>query len=230
MVDLALALTAFVGTHFLMSHPLRALMVAALGVRGQLIAYVLVSFATLGWASSAFKRAPLGLPLWDAGTIGWALGTLLMLAGSILFAGSLIGNPALPNPGGATMAAKQPGGVLAITRHPMMWSFACWSANHALVSPRPPVLLLTFAIAFLALVGAAGQDAKKRGLMGEAWAAWVGRTAFVPFAGQVAGRIGWGAIWPGWGVLLGGIGLWLLATWVHPYAGAGIVAGIWRWL
>ena len=183
MTQLALALFAFVGTHLLMSHPLRTPMAAALGVRGQQLAYVVVSFATLGWAASAFKHAPLGAPLWDARTTGWALGTLLMLIGSVLFVGSLIGNPALPDPRGATFAERPARGVFAVTRHPMMWSFVLWSANHAIVSPRPPVLVLTGATAVLALVGAAGQDAKKRRLMGAAWDGWLGRTAFVPCAG-----------------------------------------------
>ncbi len=230
MTGLALALLAFVGTHFLMSHPLRAPMVARLGAGGFMAVYVLVSFATLGWAASAFRQAPLGEPLWIAGGALWVPATLLMLLGSILFAGSLAGNPALPDPRGAQLAMGEPHGVLAITRHPMMWGFTAWAVTHALVSPRPPVLLLTTAIAVLALGGAAGQDAKKRVLMGNAWTHWVSRTAFVPFAGQLGGRIGWAAAWPGWVVLIGGTALWLVATWAHPLGGAGVAAGIWRWL
>ncbi|MFN4039918.1 MAG: NnrU family protein, partial [Erythrobacter sp.] len=41
--------TAFVGSHFAMSHPLRAPMVKALGAGGFQGAYTLVSFATLAW-------------------------------------------------------------------------------------------------------------------------------------------------------------------------------------
>ena len=46
---LALASAAFVGTHFLMSHPLRASMVGALGEKGFAGVYTLVSLATFGW-------------------------------------------------------------------------------------------------------------------------------------------------------------------------------------
>ncbi len=46
-LNLALATFAFVGTHLLMSHPLRAGLVARLGERGFAGVYSLVAFATL---------------------------------------------------------------------------------------------------------------------------------------------------------------------------------------
>ena len=217
---LVLALAAFVGTHLLMSHPLRTPMVAQFGEKGFGGIYALVSFATLGWAVYEFREAPLGAPLWQAGDGLNALSTAIMLAASVLLVGSFSGNPALPAPGADALAMQPPRGVFAITRHPMMWSFALWSLAHVLVSPRPPVLWLSGAIALLALVGAAGLDAKKARLMGASWQQWVGRTAFVPFAR--------GGAWPGTVPLIGGTLLCLLATWAHPLAGAP-TAGIWLW-
>ncbi|MFM9977613.1 MAG: NnrU family protein [Sphingomonadaceae bacterium] len=221
MTALALALAAFVGTHLLMSHPLRRAMVAQLGSNGFMIVYSLVSFATLGWVVWAFREAPVGAYAWPPGEGVQALATVIMFAASVLLVGSLAGNPALPDPRAESLAAGPARGVFAITRHPMMWSFALWALAHVLVSPRPPVMLLTGAIALLALVGAAGQDAKKAVLMGPAWQDWVARTAFVPFAK--------GGAWPGRTALVGGTVLWLLASWAHPWAGAP-VAGIWWWL
>ena len=46
---LLIAATAFVGTHFLMSHPLRAPLVSRLGEKGFLGLYSLVAAATLIW-------------------------------------------------------------------------------------------------------------------------------------------------------------------------------------
>ena len=229
MTELALALTAFLGTHFALSHPLRAPLVARLGTGGFMGVYSLIAFATLGWSAWAFWKAPVGAALWVPGDGLWALGTALMFVGSVLFAGSLVGNPALPDPRGAALAAKDPRGVFAITRHPMMWGFTAWAVTHALVSPRAPVLLLSAAIAILAILGSLGQDAKKRRTIGDAWAGWVSRTAFVPFSGQFAGRIGWAKAWPGTGALAGGTLLWMIATWAHPWMGAP-VAGLWRWV
>lgn len=228
MEVLIIALAAFVGSHLLLSHPLRAPLVARIGESGFMGLYAVVAFATLIWAVQAFEAAPVGVPLWQAGDGHWAVATVIMLFASILFAGSVIGNPALPQPGAEQMAAAPARGVLAITRHPMMWAFALWALVHALVSPRPAVLVLTTAIALLAVVGSAGQDAKKARLMGAAWRDWSARTSFVPFANQLAGRTPWRDAMPPLFVLILGIALWLAASWAHPILG-GPVAGIWRW-
>ena len=228
MTNLVLALIAFVGTHFAMSHPLRAPMVARLGANGFQIVYLVVSFATLGWAANAVGKVPYGEPLWAVGNGLWTASTVIMLAASILLLGSFVRNPALPAPGSEKLAAQPARGVFAITRHPMMWSFALWSVSHVLVSPRPAVIVLSTAIAFLALVGAAGQDVKKSALMGDAWRDWSARTTYWPFAGQLSGQIPWAAARPGMHALGGGLVIWLAATWAHPLAG-GPVAGIWAW-
>ena len=231
MEMLIVALAAFIGTHFLLSHPLRATLVKAVGPNGFLGAYSLVAIATFVWAIFAFRSVPDGIPAWAAGDGSWALATVLMLLGSILFAGSLIGNPALPGPPEVAKAAtaKPARGVFAVTRHPMMWGFATWALVHLLVSPQPKVIVLTVAIGFLALAGSKGQDAKKAALMGDSWADWSSRTSFIPFANQFAGKSAWSSAWPGRTIVLGGIALWLLATWLHPLLG-GPVAGIWRWM
>lgn len=212
--------TAFVGTHFLMSHPLRGAMVARLGERGFLSAYSLVSFATFGWMVWGLRSVGPEPFLWAPPEWLWPLGSVIMLLASVLFIGSLIGNPALPGmPGGA----GEPRGVLAITRHPMMWSFALWALIHAAVWPQASVLVLCAGMAILALAGAAGQDRKKTRLQPDFWPAWRAETAFVPFTGPSSLR----AWWPGWRVLAGSVALWLLATWLHPIAGAPTV-GLFR--
>jgi uncharacterized membrane protein len=228
MPQLIIALSVFVGTHFLMSHPLRAKMVAGLGATAFQIVYSFVSLATFAWAILIYREMINAAPLWVAGDGLWAVATLLMLVGSILFAGSIVGNPALPAPGAAALTKATPKGALAITRHPMMWGFASWALCHLLVSPQPKVIALCVALGFLAIAGSAGQDRKKAALMGVDWQDWERRTSFVPFAGQLSGRIGWAAAMPKRTVLLVGIALWLIATRFHPAFGAP-VAGIWRW-
>ena len=54
LISLIAASIAFVGTHFAMSHPLRASMVRLLGDGGFMIAYSLVSAATMAWMYFAF--------------------------------------------------------------------------------------------------------------------------------------------------------------------------------
>lgn len=213
------ATVAFVGTHFLMSHPLRAPMVVRLGERGFLGIYSLVSLALFGWLIWEMLQVGPEPILWAAPHWAWLVGGAIMLVASIFLVGSLIRNPALP---GMPAGAGDPQGVLAITRHPMMWAFALWAAVHAALWPQPSVLVLCAGIALLALAGAAGQDVKKSRLRPGFWPTWRAKTAFVPFTGPAL-RQSW---WPGWGVLLGGVALWLLATWLHPFFGAPAV-GIW---
>lgn len=213
---------AFVGTHFALSHPLRTPLVRAVGERGFQAIYSLVAFATFAWLIMAFRSAPSGAPLWDGfAMVPWIAATLIMLVASILLVGSFLGNPALPAPNAATLAGRAPRGVFHVTRHPMTWSFALWSIAHVLVSPAPRVLILTAAIALLALVGSRLQDRKKEHLMGPAWNGWEAQTSYWPrFAalGKV-GAVPW----------LGGLVLWLGATWAHGWLIA-MPAGIWRWL
>lgn len=210
------ASVAFVGTHFLMSHPLRQGMVARLGERGFTGFYTIVSLLTFGlmiWAYSASSvEAP--APLWDAGQMGRVIATVLMWLGSVLFMGSLRRNPALPRPGKRIEKLDEPNGVFAITRHPMMWGFALWAIVHAIVNPTEASLILNFAIAFLALVGAALQDRKKSMLLGDLWREWIAKTSFVPYGRGLRSPDGF--------ALATGTLVWLGATWLHKPS-----VGIW---
>jgi uncharacterized membrane protein len=213
-MGLFLSSMVFVGTHFLLSHPLRRPLVRSMGEKPFQGLYSLVSLITFGLMIYFYRVIGREPPLWNAGNAGWIVGTLLMWFGSILFVGSFLKNPALvgaPGPSGG------PAGVLRITRHPMMWGFAIWAAVHLMILAQPKSLVFDGAIILLALAGAAGQDAKKGRAMGDAWHEWTAQTAFVPFTRGLA--------YPGTVALVGGTLLFLIATWVHP-----IPAGIWRWI
>lgn len=224
MLLLACAI-AFVGTHFILSHPLRQPLVGAAGEKGFLAIYSLVAFATLGAMVWAYLKTPQTAALWNAGNGLWGLATLLMLIASVMMVGSLIRNPALPMVGNASTAQAR--GVYGVTRHPMMWAFAIWGLVHILVYPVAKNIIVAVAIIVLALVGAALQDRKKAQLDPQAWSDWENRTSYWPFAAIIQGRTRFGNF--GAIALVGGLALWLLATWAHiPLTGWR--AGIWRWL
>lgn len=227
MDSLAPLLTAsvfFVGSHFLMSHPLRRLMVARLGEKGFLGLYSLVSLTGFGWMMWEFARAPVRAAYWAPTDAIWIVASILTLLAVILFAGSFRGNPALPNPDGdgiRTLAAKVPTGVFRVTRHPMMWGFALWGISHMLVAPRMDSFLFNGSLVFLALAGSYGQDRKKEATMGDAWGKWERQTSFWPRLSQL------GKIEPR--TLLIGVVFWFAATWAHNLFG-NFGAGIYRWL
>ena len=73
MGTLGLAAVAFVGSHLLLSHPLRRPLVGAIGERPFLGLYSLVAFATLGWLIVAYGAAPASDPLWTVGNGIWVV-------------------------------------------------------------------------------------------------------------------------------------------------------------
>ncbi|WP_345815153.1 NnrU family protein [Paraburkholderia sp. PREW-6R] len=221
------AAVAFVGSHFLLSHPLRGPVVRMVGERGFQIVYSLVAFVTLGWMVTAYLRAPLTAPLWDVGNGIWVIVTVVMLIAAILLLGSLIRNPAMPTGGQPAALPERASGVFAVTRHPMMWAFALWGLCHIAVFPVGKNIVVAAAITVLALGGAALQDRKKERLQSDFWREWESKTSYLPFAAILAGRARLGGF--GLHALLGGLVVWLAATWAHiPLA--GWAAGIWRWL
>lgn len=213
---------AFVGGHFVLSHPLRAPLVRALGEKGFLGLYSLVVLAAFVWMVLAFRRTPYGTMAWNGQAEWlWLLSSLITIVALVLFLGSLSGNPAFPGvqppPGG--IAA--PRGVYRITRHPMMWGFALWAVAHIIVAPTGRTIVFAGAILVLALVGSALQDRKKRRLIGAAWKKWEAETSFAPRVARIGG--------PGWKLWLGALVAWLVLTWLHVPL-AYVPAGPWRWL
>lgn len=214
-LSLALATIGFVGTHLLMSHPLRPALVARLGEPGFVGCYSLVSFVFLGWMILAWRAAPEPSPLWVASYWWWPIASALMLVASILLIGSLVGNPALPRPGAPPREIGPPRGVFAITRHPMNTSFILWALVHISISGSARNLIVAGGILLLAVAGSIGQDAKKARLIGEPWRQWQARTSFVPFAALLQGRARWRDAAPGWIAIVGGLVFWAVVTSWH---------------
>jgi uncharacterized membrane protein len=214
VAGLLLATIAFVGTHFLMSHPLRLALVGALGEGGFRLAYSLVSLLTFGWMIFAYPGAD-PVPFWVAPGWWWPVASAIMLIASVLLVGSFVRNPAFPHPGAEKQASQPARGVFAITRHPMNWSFMLWALVHISVWGSPRNLIVATGILVLASFGSIGQDRKKLRTVGESWRGWQSRTSFVPFGALLSGRAKWRAANPGWLALGGGFLLWLVVTSLH---------------
>ena len=220
LISLMAASTAFVGSHFAMSHPLRAPMVRVLGDKGFMGVYSLVSIFALFWMDRAFRAAPAADGP-GAGAAGWAAASVLTLLALVLILGSLKGNPALPDPTGRPAIPAEVRGVFLVTRHPMMWGIALWAIAHGLLVWSMRSLIVSVAILVLALLGAHLQDRKKQALLGADWQGWVARTSYWPHWQGLAGA--GPVLW------LLALAVWLAASWVHLWV-AGIPAGIWFWI
>ncbi len=218
---LALGMIAFVGSHLLLSHALRAPMVRRFGQGGFMAIYSLVALGTFSFAVIAFGKASPAPQLWDGqGLVPWVIASLLTLVASALFLASLVGNPALPGTDVAGLSTRLPRGVFKVTRHPMMSSFALWGLAHMLVAPSARTIILAGGVTALAVIGSRGQDAKKVALQGNEWRTWMKRTPFLPNPAAF-GHLG--LYW------VGAVPLWMLLTWAHLKI-ALIPAGVWIWL
>jgi len=221
LASLVAAVVAFVGGHFVLSHPLRGGLVRMLGEKGFLGVYSLVNLAAFAWIIVAFRALGPGPELWNGkAQAPWIFASALTIIAMVLLAGSLRGNPALPDTPIDTVRSAEARGVFAVTRHPMMWGIALWAIAHVAIAPNARTLVTAGGMCVLALVGSHLQDRKKRELMGEAWGAWEARTSYWPRWGALL-RVGAAT----WGI---GIALWLVATWMHLWL-AGMPAGFWRW-
>lgn len=188
--------------------------------------YSLVALMSFLWMIYAYRAVPPDVALWTPSDPLWAVASVVMLLASILLAGSLTDNPALPDPRARIHVTKPAQGVFTITRHPMMWAFILWGVVHIMLIPTGANIVFSGSIIFLAFFGSLAQDRKKVRQMGTGWQGWRGRTAFFPFGMQLAGKASWGDAMPPFGVLLVGTLIWLGATWAH----GGVDAGIWRWI
>ena len=218
LLSLTAASVTLVGTHFAMSHPLRAPLHKAMGAGGFQLVYNAVAVAAIVWMWLAFGDSPTGdLP--GAGLVGNIAASLLSLIALVLFVGSITPrNPSMPMPGAEEAARAEPEGVFRVTRHPMMWGFALWAASHLVLLYSWRTTIVATAIAVLALLGAKLQDRRKAREMGEAWEVFASNTTYLPRLSGVPSikQTTW----------IIAIVAWAIITWLHGPLGQGTV-GIW---
>lgn len=212
MLPLMLAALLWIFLHLGVSGSrLRDTIVARIGERRFQGGFAIASFlaiALLIWA----WRAAVPAPLWVAPTwLRW-LAVAAMLPAFILFAGALTArNPTMV--GGAGTTAR---GMLRLTRHPMLWSFALWALVHAAVSGTLSGLLFFGAFAVTALAGMPSIDAKLAKRDPAGFVPVLDATSILPGGAIAAGRnqlvIG-ELVLP---VALG-VALWALLLLAHPW-------------
>jgi uncharacterized membrane protein len=213
----AAAWAVFLVTHAVPARPpVRARLVARLGERGYLLAYVAVSLLALGWLIAEALAAPRVVLWWTEPWMLW-MSMLAMTAVCLLIAFAV----AAPNPlsfGGANPARFDPErpGIAGVARHPLLWALALWAGAHLLANGEVALALLFGSFAGFALLGMGIIDRRQRRRMGRAaWAALAARTSMLPGAALVSGR------WRPRGRidrrrLAAGIALWLGLLWLHP--------------
>lgn len=212
MLPLVLAALLWVFLHLGVSGSrLRDAIVARIGERRFQGGFVIASFLAIALLIWAWRMAA-PVPLWVAPAwLRW-VAVAAMLPASMLFAGSLtVRNPTMT---GGTGAATR--GMLRLTRHPMLWSFALWALVHAAVSGTLSGLFFFGAFAVTALAGMPSIDAKLAKRDPAGFAPVLGATSILPGGAIAAGRnalVLSELVLP---VVLGAV-LWVALLLAHPW-------------
>jgi uncharacterized membrane protein len=178
-------------------------------------AFSLLSIVSLVFLVWAWQAAP-GTLLWVAPEwLRWLL-VLGMLPAFVLFVASVSGgNPTMigPSDGGA----QAPRGIVRVTRHPMLWSFAIWAGVHIIGNGDTAAVVFFGAFLVTALAGMPSIDAKLARRDPNTWQALSAATSIVPFVAIAQGRnrlvpheIGWRT--PAIGAIA-----WIALLVLHPW-------------
>lgn len=217
---LALAIACFVGGHFALSSlPVRRQFIRMLGEGTFRAFYSVAALGTLIWAIAAYRDAPTA-SLWNGSEqLAWLPGLAMLVACQLAVAGMTTRNVTMV--GGESLAGE-PGeisGIVTITRHPFLWAVTLWSAGHIAVNGDAASILFFGAFALLALGGMIHIDYRRRAVMGAEWGPVAMSTSAIPFLAAIQARhqIDWRGV--GWLRGLGGLGLYLLLPFIHPWIG-----------
>ena len=223
--ELIVAAALFVGGHFVASSAtVREPLAARLGEPVFTGLYSLAALALLVWTIMAYGRAP-GVPLWDAPSWTYTLPAIFMAPACLL----LVCGVSQDNPT-AAMRRLGPGdrpapGILAVTRHPVMWGIGIWALAHVPANGTAADLVLFGAVAALALGGTRAIDGKKRRAWGADWDRFAAATSNLPFAALAAGHAKLDPAEIGWLRVVGAATLYALLVFFHPFIAGVPVPG-----
>ena len=190
MTMLIVAAAVFLGLHLLIAGTrLRDALVCAIGEGPYMGAFSVASAGGIAWLVISYNMAfAAGSEiLWDLGPGVGHLGIIVVAVAFLLAVSGLL----TPNPaavGQLAAAAREPTGILRITRHPFLWGVALWAAFHVAANGDAASVVFFGTFLVLAVLGTFSIDAKRARNMGEAWAPFARQTSNVPFAAVVAGR------------------------------------------
>ncbi|MDI1449530.1 NnrU family protein [Polyangium sp. 6x1] len=184
---LAAATLSFVLGHIgLSSVPLRRPLIQKLSEKGFQSVYSLLVLAAFVWMIFAYRAAPY-VELWRAPTwTRWIPVVVMPIAFLFMICGFSTQNPTQMMQEKAVGA--EPRGIVRITRHPALWSFALWGMAHIPPNGDVASLCLFGGIVFLAIAGMLHIDSRRKIALGEAWEPFAAKTSLVPFARGGVGK------------------------------------------
>lgn len=188
MTEFLAALAVFLCSHSIPAMPqVRAGLVRLFGERLYLAVYAATSLLILAWLIGAARRAPF-VPLWDVSASAyWAPLLAMPAAIFLLVSGLLAVNPLSVALRSKAFDVRAPG-IVGITRHPVLWAFAIWSAAHMVPNGDLVSAILFGGFMVFALAAMPTIDRRKSRQLGMGWQRLASATSALPFAATLAGR------------------------------------------
>ncbi len=211
MIEFFASLVLFVAAHMVPTRaPIRAFAVRRLGERGFLIAYSALSILMLGWVIAASLRAPF-VALWTPAPWAFLVPIIIMPVSFMLLSAALI----QPNPLSISFSRRpfdpRAPGVIALTRHPVLWSFGLWAGAHIPPNGDLVSVVLFGVLALFAFAGMARLERKKKLSLGaDQWRKLAANTSIIPGAALARGRSSWPTQLGFHAALIAGLALYVL--------------------
>lgn len=221
MASLLSAGLSFLALHLLVAGTrIRAILQRALGERGYQALFSLASLVLIVWLGRSYSRA-----FREDNTYYWQLGELpqhlaapvMLVALFFVVAGASSPNPMSVGQGKRLTQRPPPYGVQRITRHPVLWGIALWSAFHMFANGDAASLVLFGSLFLTALLGTFSIDQKRRAALGEDFERYAQQTSNLPFVALLQGRTRLSVREVGIGRVLGVLAVFALLVSVHPF-------------
>ncbi|WP_037493110.1 NnrU family protein, partial [Sneathiella glossodoripedis] len=186
---LVTATAVFLAIHIIPSSFMRSALVARVGTGAYLGGFSLLSAGAMIWMIFAYLDAPDGPIFWQFENSARYTAIGLMIVASVLFVSAYTSrNPtAIGNEKKVTDPAAR-GGIVAITRHPLMWSFVLWAIAHLLNNGDLRSIIFFGGFGLLAFLGTIMIDKKRAADLGEKWTEFKNSTSNIPFLAVFQGR------------------------------------------
>ena len=221
-IEYVLALVLFMASHRIPATPgLKARLETALGRRGYILVFSVISTALLFWVIFAAGRAPY-VALWDQEIWQrWLVNLVMPVVLALTVFGVGAPNPFAFEGRAAGFDPKRPG-IAGLTRQPLLWAMALWAGAHLIANGDLAHVILFGLFLGFALAGMGLVERRRRAAMGaDEWVRLTAHTGLVPFAAMITGRWRPRALPSPLR-----LGLWL-ASWVALWHLHAPVIGVW---
>lgn len=192
------AVGIFFATHFISSVPsCRAFFVTLLGEKAYLALYSLLSIVTLWLLFYAAIAASDTWIIWPKMIWAYLVPNIIM---PFVFVLSVMGIMT-PNPlsilcKSANFNPSKPTGIVAITRHPILWAMFLWSVSHIFPNGSASLIITFSFFAAFSLIGMKLVDLRMKRTLGQGeWEKLSNNTSIIPFKALIRRQVRFANLW-----------------------------------